>query len=239
MANIRTVRELTYNAEIALNICMRIAKGETLTEVCRDKNMPTYTTVLKWRVTYPEFEEAYENARRISAFALEDEALLAARKLAGPNNFNAPRVSAMAHAMNQLRWSATKRNVKEFGDVKPGATVIPIQINTTLDLGQGGVAPMESDVYTLAAEYRGNGESNNSSNGENADASAEADTTVYTGDLTVPEAPKRLLLGRHSEEYRALDKAEAAKKKHKTPAQIAATKAAHAIRNNRKARETE
>ena len=226
----RGVRDsaLEYNAELALQICMRIAQGETLTDICRDKLMPTYTAVMKWRVTFPEFEEAYENARRISAFALEDEAIAAARKLAGPNNFNAPRVSAMAHAMNQLRWSAEKRNTDKFGVQKPGVTMIPIQINTTLDLGQGGVAPMQSDVYTIAAHYT------EELDGSGVEGSEESGET-YTGELSVPENPRRLIQGKNSPEYREIQKADAARRKHKTPQQIAATKAAHAIRNNRKA----
>jgi hypothetical protein len=225
--NVRNTR-LEYNAELAMSICMRVAQGETLTEITRDKTMPTYTAVLKWRVTYPEFEEAYENARRISAFALEDEAIAAARKLAGPNNFNAPRVSAMAHAMNQLRWSAERRNDK-FSPSKPTTTMIPIQINTTLDLGQGGVVPMQSDVYTIAAMIE------NAEEVEGSVDDTDTETETYTGELTVPQTPKRLILGKNSDEYREREKKTLNAKHHKTPTQIAATKAAHQIRANRKA----
>ena len=89
---------------------------------------------------------------------------------------------------------------------------------------------MQSDVYTIAAMIENTAAVEGSSEGDDTDP----DTTTYTGELTVPQTPKRLILGRQSEEYREQVKRNTPPG-HKTPRQIATTKAAHAMRNNRKA----
>ena len=53
-----------YTPELAEEICERIAKGETLSEVCRSEGMPPRTSVLEWAATDRDgFADKYAYAR--------------------------------------------------------------------------------------------------------------------------------------------------------------------------------
>lgn len=143
----------TYNPEIALGICERVAEGETLSAICAEKTpgWPTRSTFQRWVIRYPEVARAYAAAREVSAYSLEEEALDTARELKdkkGRKGMSSTEIRALEVAMNQLRWSASRRNPKVFSERGAISVTVPIQINTSLDLGgEAGIA----DVYTLKA----------------------------------------------------------------------------------------
>lgn len=64
-----------YSDEIARKICERIMQLHSLTDICKDKKMPSKGTVIRWladpRLT--EFREMYYYARRIQAELRVDE----------------------------------------------------------------------------------------------------------------------------------------------------------------------
>lgn len=60
-------RPAIYSAKSANAICERIAGGEALIDILRDKGMPCYTTVCKWRRELPEFAQMYAQAREDQA----------------------------------------------------------------------------------------------------------------------------------------------------------------------------
>ena len=41
-------RPSLYTKALAAKICLRLAEGETLRSICRDKAMPDKATVLRW-----------------------------------------------------------------------------------------------------------------------------------------------------------------------------------------------
>lgn len=129
-----------YAPDLALQICELIAEGHTLKSICEQTDkFPHRSTFQRWVINYPELRKAYLAARELSAFAFEDQALTLAREIVNEPG-NAQRVRAFDIAMNQLRWSATKRNPREFGDKSSLQITVPIQINTGLDLGDGSGA---------------------------------------------------------------------------------------------------
>lgn len=141
--------------EWVVEVLEGIASGKLVKEV-----LPTGKDQIAFRriaVEYPEVAEAYKVARQISAAPLEEEALAEARKLLAPNEFSGTRVRAAEVAMNQFRWSAARRDPASYGERAPAQTVVPIQINTTLDIGQagGGASPAAIDTYTFAGQVRG------------------------------------------------------------------------------------
>lgn len=142
-----------YSPETALAICEEIASGKTLVEVCQLPGMPSRNTIYKWLTVYPKFYDAFERAKEISAQSLEEEALTYARALAGPNDFTGVKVSAYNVAMTQLRWSAARRDPNRFGQKMNSTSVVPIQITTTLNLGQDGQPATDnaSNIYTVEA----------------------------------------------------------------------------------------
>ncbi len=105
-------RPSTYTASIANRICERIAEGEPLTKICRDKAMPAYRTVLNWRVKDNEFLQMYTRARQDAGDTLADEVReLLQRVVDGTLEPNAGRV-----AIDALKWTASKLKPKSYGD---------------------------------------------------------------------------------------------------------------------------
>ena len=56
-------RPTLYSLEIALEICDRIADGESLVKICSDAKMPKKTAVYEWLLRHKEFAEIYARAR--------------------------------------------------------------------------------------------------------------------------------------------------------------------------------
>lgn len=70
----RLGRPTTYSAEIADEICRRLAEGETLSAICRDEGMPARTTFLQWvRDNRDGLSDKYARARELGLEALADE----------------------------------------------------------------------------------------------------------------------------------------------------------------------
>jgi transposase-like protein len=144
-------RQITrYSPEIALSVCEAVANGKTLNEVCKGTGMPNRTTFWRWVMLYKDVASAYHSARELSAQALEEEALTMARVLKGPNDFTSVKVRAFDVAMQQLGWSATRRDPGKYGQKAEKSVTVPIQINTTLDLGAD--AANAQGIYTIKAE---------------------------------------------------------------------------------------
>lgn len=142
-----------YEPELALLICERIAEGDTLKKICEEDGMPARQTFHRWVVNQPDLSRAYAAAREISANAFEEEALEISRTLsAAGQDFTSTKVRAYDVAMNQFRWSAARRNPKTYSERGSVQVTVPIQINTSLDLGDGGmIAAEHPDIYTLTA----------------------------------------------------------------------------------------
>ena len=67
--------EKIYTEELGMLICSRIAMGESLKAICREKDMPHATTVIGWVMNDPVFREQYRLAREIQAELMGDEIL--------------------------------------------------------------------------------------------------------------------------------------------------------------------
>lgn len=76
-------RPSLYTPELAAEICARMSKGETLTEICRDEHMPATRTVSGWKVPYPEFAADFGRARDDGFDAIAQRTRDTARGLAG------------------------------------------------------------------------------------------------------------------------------------------------------------
>ena len=142
----------TYRPELALAICERIAGGETLSSICKLDGMPSAVSFRRWALARKDLFEALAAARSLKADALFDEALDLARELViAPGT--AQKVRAYDVAMSQLRWSAGKLDPQRFSERSAVSFVVPIQILTTLDLGQEGAKSRdESNIYEIKAE---------------------------------------------------------------------------------------
>lgn len=147
---------IAYDADRALEVCELIAQGYTLKSITEQRDEEgkhlyvSYSTFQRWVISHPELRKAYLAARELSAFAFEDEALRMAKSLSNQEIRDSAMVRAFDVAMNQLRWSASKRNPREYGEKSSHSITVPIQINTSLDLGQGGVPKnVDENVYNI------------------------------------------------------------------------------------------
>ncbi len=108
----RRGRPSKYSSSMAERICERIAEGEPLTRICKDRQVPGYRTVLAWRVANKEFQHMYARAREDAADTLADEIReLAERVEKGKLEPNAGRV-----AIDALKWIASKLKPRQYGD---------------------------------------------------------------------------------------------------------------------------
>jgi len=103
---------IEYTDDLAQSICIRIAEGEGLSEICRSKGMPRLSTAYKWLHEQPFFMENYTRAREMQADTDADKiGELAAKVVNGQMDPQAARV-----AIDAYKWSAGKRKPKVYGD---------------------------------------------------------------------------------------------------------------------------
>lgn len=137
-----------YDPVKALEIVERLADGETLNKICRGKaGFPAPTTFKRWVSNNPDLAKALKAAIVMSAQSFEEEALDTARAIAS-NPVDGATVRAAEVKIKQLQWSAERRDATMFGQRNQINLKVPVQIITTLNLGEGDSLPADS-IYTL------------------------------------------------------------------------------------------
>lgn len=148
-------RTLTaLEADVALQVCEQIALGATLAETCSKEHagkFPALITFLRWMLLHPWVKQAYDAALELRAYSFEDEALAAAREARNAHKDKVPGVRTL---LEQLRWSAERGNPKQFAPRGVTNTVVPIQITTSLNLGQPGAEDAVSPDNIWKVEAR-------------------------------------------------------------------------------------
>jgi hypothetical protein len=114
-------RPSKYSKKIAEEILSRYADGETLSAICKDKNMPKRNTVYRWRQSYPEFGNAYQRAQEGHVDALVDQA---GEIVDTEQNPQLARVRA-----DHRRWLASKLCRNKYGDK------LEVNHKQTIDIG--------------------------------------------------------------------------------------------------------
>ena len=122
----KTGRPSLYTDALAAEICRRLAEGETLRSVCRDKAMPDKATILRWLADKKkaDFREQYVYAREMQADALFDEALEIADDASGDWTEDKDGKKVVDHEniqrsrlrVDTRKWAAGKMAPKKYGD---------------------------------------------------------------------------------------------------------------------------
>lgn len=150
-------RYVEYNPTIALEIIERIAEGELLkniTSAKAEEKTVSKHTFMQWVATVPELRRAYDAAMQMSAHAFEEKAIDTAEGLV-KNGAGKDKIAAANTLISQYRWSATRRNPTKYSDKGDTKIVVPINIQTTLDMGGNGSAQAEDNsVYDLSLEAK-------------------------------------------------------------------------------------
>lgn len=122
-------RPSTYTEELGLQICTRLADGESLRAICETEGMPSKSTVLKWVLdgNHKDFTDQYEKARQMQAESMADEI----REIAddGHNDWmerqygdttawveNKEAMGRSRLRIDSRKWIASKLLPKKYGD---------------------------------------------------------------------------------------------------------------------------
>ena len=103
----------------------------------------------------PTLALAFKLSREVSAYALEEEAITRLRRAADdPKSLPHGAMTAISRLVEQLRWSSEKRHPSVYSAKAALNLTVPIQINTSLDMGDGGAtsAPGFANIYELKAD---------------------------------------------------------------------------------------
>ena len=68
-------RDDGYTAEIHDALIERLMMGRSLLSICRDEDMPSHATILRWRKKYPDLDDAIPRARAEGSHVLAEQCL--------------------------------------------------------------------------------------------------------------------------------------------------------------------
>lgn len=119
-------RPSKYTTKLGNDICQRIAEGESLRAICRDKDMPNASTVHLWAIENDKFSKQYEKARIMQAGLMFEDLLAIADREDGDTNRDRLRVDTR-------KWFLSKVAPKIYGDKLHlgGDKENPLEINVT------------------------------------------------------------------------------------------------------------
>lgn len=126
-------RPSEFTPELAANICLRLADGESLRAICRDEAMPSKTAVLQWLAKHEEFATQYARAREAQADHYAEESVeisddgtndymerrSAAEKGAGWTEgwvLNGEHIQRSRLRVDTRKWFASKLAPKKYGE---------------------------------------------------------------------------------------------------------------------------
>jgi hypothetical protein len=122
----RTGRPTLKTPELCKEICERMAEGETLTNICRDADMPAWTTLHDWKQADESFRQALTRAR-------EQQAEVWAEEIMSISDDDLPTHEAIGRArlrMQSRQWLAGKYN-PQFAD-KPTQVGVNVGVQVVL-----------------------------------------------------------------------------------------------------------
>lgn len=116
-------RPTKYTLEIALEICERIADGESLKSICGDERMPKKTAVYEWLLRHKEFADIYARAREDQADTLADEIHAISDELPqqivddkGKTRYDSAYVQWQKNRVDARKWVAAKLKPKKYSE---------------------------------------------------------------------------------------------------------------------------
>lgn len=111
-------RQPTYTPDIAEMICIKLMEGESLISICKDKNMPSESTVYKWLNDIPEFSEQYARAREVQAERYADEIINIADDISRDLIPFSGAIERSKLQVDARKWIASKLLPKKYGSFK-------------------------------------------------------------------------------------------------------------------------
>jgi hypothetical protein len=98
-----------YDPVLADEICEHLANGLSLSVICANVNMPSRTTIYKWRKQHEDFADNYARARQVQADTFADQIQDIADCVFLPPAHKAAMIDAR-------KWRAARQNWRAWGD---------------------------------------------------------------------------------------------------------------------------
>jgi hypothetical protein len=149
-------RPSLYSKDIADQIVMRMIEGESMVDICRDKDMPSRATVYRWLDEDKEFEARCARAREALADYLVDKIEQLAAETTEDNH------QSMKVKISTAQWRAMKIAPRIYGERRiqentgPGGG--PVQTETKVAFDASALTQEQRDVLRaalLAAKGKG------------------------------------------------------------------------------------
>ena len=118
-------RPSLYTPELADRICQRLSEGEPLARICRDDDMPGYSTVRKWESENPEFLALSLRAKADGTHFMADDSI----RIADDPTIDPQRARLMVDTRLRLigKWNSRAYGDKVQAEVT-GAEGGPLQV---------------------------------------------------------------------------------------------------------------
>ena len=103
-------KELQLTTLISNNICQRLMEGKPLTQICKDKDQPSLSTVYKWIAKHKDFASKILTARRIGCQTYLDKMI---EELETADNKS---IMIVREKLHHYRWLSSKLLPNLYGD---------------------------------------------------------------------------------------------------------------------------
>ena len=103
-------KELQLTTLISNNICQKLMEGKPLTQICKDKDQPSLSTVYKWIAKHKDFASKILTARRIGCQPYLDKMI---EELETADNKS---IMVVREKLHHYRWLSSKLLPNLYGD---------------------------------------------------------------------------------------------------------------------------
>jgi len=103
-------KELQLTTLISNNICQRLMEGKPLTQICKDKDQPSLSTVYKWIAKHKDFASKLLTARKIGCQTYLDKMI---EELETADNKS---IMVVREKLHHYRWLSSKLLPNLYGD---------------------------------------------------------------------------------------------------------------------------
>jgi hypothetical protein len=160
-------RPSSFTQDMADTICVRIAEGESLRDICKDEWMPDRVTIYRWLQAFPEFCNQYTRAREDQADTLADEIMAIADETPDLNPIldkHGALIEIQLHSaylqwqkqrIDARKWTAMKLKPKKYGDrqILAGDSEAPLEVqNDAMTILAAAVKNLELKRQTVNEE---------------------------------------------------------------------------------------
>jgi hypothetical protein len=141
-------RPSKYTQELADEICLRLAQGESLRSIVKDDHMPAQANVYVWLMKHKDFQEQYTHAREEQAETHADEIVDIADETPETTpvydkegnqidiKLDAGFIQWQKLRIDARKWNASKQRPKKYGDkiVHSGDDVNPVVVENNMNV---------------------------------------------------------------------------------------------------------